>query len=249
MDMPTSHSEPSSPTNGKHSMHAATAQLILETEPREPQSGTVTNLRLMLHGPDGKMIAKFAEIHEKLAHLIIVREGLDQFAHVHPEVDAEGNFTARFTFPVGGKYRLFLDHKPAGGAQATATTELEVSGASPTPPDLAPNVPGRVVGDGLEADVALAAAGDGETKITFRVLDGSQQEVTDLQPYLGAKGHLVVISSDGRQYVHSHPDEGDTAASTVSFGAHFPALGVYKGWGQFQRSDRVHIVPFVVEIR
>jgi hypothetical protein len=31
--------------------------------------------------------------------------------------------------------------------------------------------------------------------------------VTDLQPYLGAFGHALILSEDMRDYVHSHPFE------------------------------------------
>jgi len=34
----------------------------------------------------------------------------------------------------------------------------------------------------------------------------------------------------------------------VGFEAHFAMPGVYKGWGQFQRSGKVHTVPFVLSI-
>ena len=86
------------------------------------------------------------------------------------------------------------------------------------------------------------------TGITFTLADSAGKPVTDLQPYLGAMGHLVVISSDGKDYVHAHPIEDAKASGPVAFMAHFPHVGIYKGWGQFRRADVVHDVPFVVKI-
>jgi hypothetical protein len=34
----------------------------------------------------------------------------------------------------------------------------------------------------------------------------------------------------------------------VEFEAHFPGPGIYKAWGQFQRDDKVFMIPAVVKI-
>ncbi|MBL8799271.1 MAG: hypothetical protein JNM56_35625, partial [Planctomycetia bacterium] len=204
---------------------------------------------LMIHGPGGTMVKEFETIHEKQVHLIIVREGLDQFAHIHPEIDRSGTITADYTFPLGGKYRLFADHKPAGKGATTATTDVKVAGDAPSAPELASNVPGKVIGDGLNAEIAVdnAKAGGG-TKIAFTLVDPTGRPAADLQPYLGAMGHLVIIGADGLEYVHAHPAEKKSPAGQVEFEAHFRKPGIYKGWGQFQRAGVVHTVPFVIRV-
>jgi hypothetical protein len=83
---------------------------------------------------------------------------------------------------------------------------------------------------------------------SFAVLDPAGKPVTDLEPYLGAMGHLVLISADGKEYVHVHPHEKPATEGKVEFEASFPKAGLYKGWGQFQRGGKVHVVPFVVKI-
>jgi hypothetical protein len=86
--------------------------------------------------------------------------------------------------------------------------------------------------------------------------------VSDLTPYLGAMGHLVIISQDLKQFVHSHPHEhadGDhdhakqghadvKGGPKVDFEAHFKAAGVYKGWAQFQHDGKVITVPFTFNV-
>lgn len=61
--------------------------------------------------------------------------------------------------------------------------------------------------------------------------------------------YLVIISADGRDYVHAHPlSEARTAPDgAVEFAAHFPRPDIYKAWGQFQRGGSVFTVPFVLE--
>ena len=238
--------------NEKSAEHAAgrtAAMLMVRTEPADIAAGHPIKLNLMLHGPDRVVIKDFEIVHEKQLHLIIASAGLDQFAHIHPEIDAAGNITATFTFPTAGKYRLYADYKASGKEAETAIGEVLVAGTPVPAPKLVPNVPGRVKGDDLEADIVIESGSmAGATKISFALFDASGKPITDLQPYLGAMGHLVVISADGMEYVHSHPMEGHASDGAVGFEAHFPQPGIYKAWGQFQRSGTVHVVPFVVSI-
>jgi hypothetical protein len=232
-----------------HTGHAPKAgALMVDTDPA-PKAGQPTTLKLMIHEADGTMVAVFETFHEAKVHLMIVRDALDQFAHVHPEVDGAGNMTIRHTFPTGGVYRLFADYKPAKKDPAVATAEVKVAGEAPPAPKLQPDAPGKVKGEGLDAEITVAGSKAGApAKISFLVLDPAGKPVTDLQPYLGAMGHLVLISADGKEYVHVHPQPKGTAAEKVEFDAHFRTPGVYKGWGQFQRGGKVHHVPFVVRV-
>ena len=224
------------------------AQLILSSMPEPPRAGEPAELRIMLHDASGQMLKEFEPIHTKLAHLIIVREGLDEFAHLHPTVDESGNMTATHTFPSGGSYLVFLDHKPAGEPPATAQATLIVEGESPPAPALTPNVPGTIEGDGLQAKVSMRASRDKAHIVSFQLQDASGEAVTDLHPYLGAMGHLVVLSADGRQYVHAHPLTETAPDGNVEFEVHFPGPGIYKGWGQFQRAGKVATVPAVMHV-
>jgi hypothetical protein len=233
--------------HGEHKTAGAT--LMVTTDPAEVRPGRPVRLGLMLHDASGAMLKEFEVVHEKKLHLIIVRDALDRFAHIHPSIDRSGSITATFTFPTAGRYRLFADFKPAGGAAATAMAEVTVAGDAPPGPALAPNVPGRVAGDGLGADVAVVAGkSGGGTRVSFTILDRAGKQVVDLQPYLGAMGHLVVLDAGGTQYVHAHPVAGSPGDAVV-FEVLFPGPGIYKGWGQFQRAGRVHDIPFVVAVK
>jgi hypothetical protein len=241
--------DPKKPGGHEHAGHGA-ATLIIQTDPAPVAAGKLTTLKLMIHDAGGAMVKSFDVVHEEKVHLIIVRDGLDHFAHIHPTVDAAGNLTAKFTFPTGGTYRLYADHQPAGGKPATATGEVKVAGEAPLAPALAPDVPGKVKGDGLDAQVTLKNAKAGsEAAVRFELTDAGTP-VADLQPYLGAMGHLVVLSSDGKEYVHAHPADDKPAKpnNVVAFQAHFMKAGLYKGWGQFRWRDEVRVVPFVVKI-
>lgn len=223
-------------------------KLMVKTEPTKPQAGSPTKLALQIHDDDGTTIRRFDLLHEKLVHLIVVREGLDEFAHLHPEVDDSGKISGEYTFPKAGKYRLFADHQPRGKLPGLAMGELVVAGDDAPAVALVPNVADEVTVGEIKARVAIKP-GESETKVRFHLVNSIDQPVEDLQPYLGAMGHLVIISDNGREYVHAHPlREAKTAPDgTIEFAAHFPKPGIYKAWGQFQRDGSVFTMPFVLE--
>ena len=223
-------------------------KLVVGTDPSQPQAGSTTKLVLQIQDDDGTPIKKFDVLHEKLVHLIVVREGLDEFAHLHPEVDASGMITIDLAFPKSGKYRLFADHQPQGKSPGLAAGELAVFGDDEPAAALVPNTSNEVAVGEIKAHITIKS-GDQETAVRFHLVDADGKTVGDLQPYLGAMGHLVIISADGREYVHAHPlSEAKTAPDgAVEFAARFLKAGIYKAWGQFQRDGSTFTVPFVME--
>ncbi len=232
--------------SGASSENPLAATLHLQTSPTSPKAGEATEIRGMLHDTSGKMLKDFEVVHDKKIHLIVVRDGLDEFSHLHPTLDLDGKLSVGHTFAKGGTHHVFVDYKPVGKSQATAQGTLTVGGDSPTAERLKPNVPGRVESGGLLADVSMEAS-DSSAVVRFSLLNLSGQPVADLQPYLGAMGHLVVIGAEADQYVHAHPLESEPNTNVVEFEVHFPRAGVYKLWGQFQRNGQVHTIPAVVE--
>ncbi len=89
-------------------------------------------------------------------------------------------------------------------------------------------------------------------EIAFSLKDAATaQAVTDIQPWLGAMGHLLLVDQDGVTFVHSHPDERRPDAGrsgTVPFLVRFPKPGLYRGWAQFQRHGQVLTADFIVRV-
>jgi len=65
--------------------------LMVKIDPAEVKAGQPTKLSLMIHDAGGARLKDFEVVHEKRIHLIVVRDGLDQFAHIHPDIDSAGN--------------------------------------------------------------------------------------------------------------------------------------------------------------
>ena len=72
--------------------------------------------------------------------------------------------------------------------------------------------------------------------------------MTDLEPYLGAPGHLVIASADLGDIVHSHPADVSSRGPAVAFEAVFPRAGLYKLWLRVQRAGRVETLTFVIAV-
>lgn len=227
------------PLYGEYQLHVVAESATIE--PGEPVSLTCS-----LVDPHGAAVSDLEVVHEKKLHLIIVRAGLDVFTHLYPQVTADGSFSTTLVFPVAGTYFLYADVKPKGGGAVTVMTELQVQGEAPVALPLEPHVPGRILASTIGADIGLEKV-SGAHRISFALCGPDGSPVTDLEPYLGAKGHLVIISEDGKQYVRIHPVDGGNATEVI-FEANFPGQGLYKAWGQFQRAGQVHELPFAVRI-
>lgn len=202
------------------------------------------------------MVKDFDIAHTKVFHLLIASRDLSWFAHEHPEAQPDGTFTHTQIFPSGGEYRIYGDVAPKGAGSQILGTSLKVSGAVPKPIPLVPSATKNTV-EGVTASFSAAVSPipvGRSTSLTFKLTDAtSGQPITDLEPYLGAFGHLMIIHQDGQTVVHSHPaeDEAGLAASrrgNVAFNARFPKPGIYKAWGQFQRGGKVITIPFVLKI-
>ncbi len=188
--------------------------------------------------------------HEKKIHLIITSSDLSWFNHIHPEFQADGSYMVKTTFPFGGIFKLYADYKPTGAEPQLELISLDVAGktiaaktwtsektSATTTSDYMVNLMPEI---GKFVDKA-------ETHIQVKVMKSSSEIMaSQLENYLGAKGHMVVVSADGEyRYLHLHPGvESDRLHLTASFGK----VGIYRGWLQFQKDGKVHMADFVLNI-
>lgn len=170
--------------------------------------GKAAILEIRLLDPDGKLVKNLEVVHEKILHLLVVSRDLSWFAQEHPDIQKDGSFTIELTFPAPGAYFLFHDFTPQRVGQQVVRAEVTVAGSPPKSVPLAIDMDRSKSVDGvvvtLKTDGKLAAEGD-ET-LTFG-LSANDKPITDLERYLGAMGHLVILSQDLEHFVHSHPLE------------------------------------------
>ncbi|NYI03924.1 hypothetical protein [Allostreptomyces psammosilenae] len=209
-------------------------------------AGRAGELRLRLLGPDGAPVTRYELRHERELHLIVVSRDLADYQHLHPVRDAEGTWSVPFTPERGGGYKVFADFAAAGAArELTLATDLLVAGPGAPAPAAVPSAQVRTARVG-EFEVALSgetAAGAAST-LTFTVTrDG--EPVTDLEPYLGALGHLVALRAGDLAYLHVHPvEQTGPDGPRIVFQAEVPSPGDYHLFLEFQHAGEVRLARF-----
>ncbi|GAA5105798.1 hypothetical protein GCM10023339_02040 [Alloalcanivorax gelatiniphagus] len=195
----------------------------------------------------GRPLVDYTREHEKDLHLIVVRRDLTGFQHVHPVLDrASGTWSVDVRL-TPGVWRVVADFTPGGWEGITLADDLAVAGAFTPEPLPAEDRTATVETDSgtytvsLEGDTAPGAA----TVLTTRVeLDG--EPVVDLQPYLGAFGHLVAIRAGDLGYLHVHPEEGEPGPG-IEFATAFPEPATYRLFLDFKHRGTVRTAAFTVE--
>ena len=81
------------------------------------------------------------------------------------------------------------------------------------------------------------------------------QTPIELETYLGALGHSVILKERSLDYIHTHAEGGDHnehgsgSPSEISFFTEFPLEGKYKIYTQFQHEGKVMTTVYVVEVK
>jgi hypothetical protein len=238
----------------------AAYEVILTAEPQVPSAEEAFRLSLQIL-QDGTPVQDFDIAHEKLLHLIIVSEDLQEFLHVHPEYQGNGVFVLDdVVLPKPANYVLFADFTPTGSTQQAVRIELPTDGAETSPAAL--TVSALETTDGplsfhLQIPEQLKA---GETvTLSFHVTDATTGEpVSTLDEYLGAAGHLVILDQAAETYLHTHPEHDEDAHAghhetpaygpEIEFMTQFPATGTYALWLQVQYQGEIYTAPFVIEV-
>ncbi|GAA3452913.1 hypothetical protein [Dactylosporangium matsuzakiense] len=203
--------------------------------------------RFRIDGPDGRPVTAYTTAHGKELHLIVVRRDLSGFQHLHPSRDAAGVWSAPVHTSGPGQYRAFADFVPAGRAEGL-TLGVDVDAPGDYRPVTLPAAGRTAQVDGgytvtLEGDLVSGAA----SALGLRIARNGVP-VTDLEPYLGAYGHLVALRAGDLAYLHVHPETGP-AGPLVRFTASVPSAGRYRLYLDFQHGGTVHTAEFTVEAR
>jgi hypothetical protein len=235
------------------------------------------------------LVDKIIPDHGHLMHLFLIGQpNLDRFYHFHPQQTAGDTFAEQLPAVAAGNYAVFADIVRGSGFPDTMTTRV-------TLPDVPGNPPS---GDDSEATTAQLSDAKGPATILtfpdhsrwewvlegqgiharqpmvlrFRIFDKDGKPASDLEPYMGMAGHLVIVKKDLTVFAHVHPSgsmpmaalmllqKGPNSANTgmaampgmpsatlpaeVTFPYGFPEPGEYRLFVQVKRSGRVQTATF-----
>jgi hypothetical protein len=217
----------------------------LKAEPTVFEAGREEAFGVRILDRAGREVRDLDEQHEQLMHLIVVRRDLAHFQHLHPSLDEDGSWSVPLTLPEPGIHRAFVDFSVNGepltlGVDLTAPGDLRVE-------PLPSSTNAVRIEDGYEIalECEMPTAGTGNS-LRFRITREGR-EIEDLEPYLGAQGHLVALREGDLAYLHVHPTGG--AGGQIEFHTEFPSQGRYRLFLQFAHAGVVRTAAFTVEIR
>jgi len=255
-------------------------RLDFRTIPAVVKPGQKAKLLFRISHPgSGDAIKKFEVVHERQYHLFLISQDMEYFQHIHPEEQADGTWSIDVTLPKAGYYKVLSDFMPSGGASQFIARPLVTAGyAGDLEGDSAHLVPDAVSSktvDGMTATLAYDPATFSSGvygHLNFHLTDAaSGQPINDLQTYLGAFGHTLIMSEDMVDYVHSHPldilakadDDGGPPQFLIAPGADLeklrggpdvtfeglmPKPGRYRAWTQFRRNDKIYTFAFTFNV-
>ncbi|MFD3375058.1 MULTISPECIES: hypothetical protein [unclassified Streptomyces] len=208
------------------------------------------DLRFTIQDEKGRAVTSYKREHEKELHLIVASRDLVTYRHLHPTRAADGTWSIPVELPRAGGYRVFADFTPAKKGAENLTLGADLAASGPYEPKGLPAASTTAKVDGYEVKLAggLRPGAAGELELN---VSRNGKPVTDLQPYLGAYGHLVALRSGDLAYLHVHPNgepgDGKTEPGPgISFTATAPSPGAYRLFLDFKHQGVVRTAEFTV---
>lgn len=227
---------------------AGNFQMQFTSSPQTIEAGKPVTLSFTPKNKDNASAVVPLDVeHEKKIHLIIVSEDLSWFSHIHPEYQPNGSYTVTETFPNGGNYILYADYKPSGSTHQLEKIQVSVTGKEKQAVNyVEPKLITKV--DGYE--VKFVNGSEMKSGIQSHIIiniekDGKLINAAELEKYLGANAHIVMIGKDDKEYVHIHPEGNEFPIHAHTM---LTKPGIYKMWMQFQTKGKVHTADFVVKV-
>ncbi|MGX1564069.1 hypothetical protein [Streptomyces sp. NPDC055506] len=222
----------------------------LDLETPRVTAGQRADLRFTVRDGSGRAVTAYQREHDKELHLIVASRDLVTYRHLHPSRAADGTWSIPVDLPRAGGYRVFADFTPAKKNARNLTLGADLAASGPYQPEKLPSASTTAETDGYEVELAGALRPGKASELKLRV-SRAGKPVTDLQPYLGAYGHLVALRSGDLAYLHVHPNgepgDGTTRPGpAVSFTATAPSTGSYRLFLDFKHEGKVRTAAFTV---
>jgi Cu/Ag efflux protein CusF len=155
-----------------------------------------------------------------------------------------------------GQARLVPDATLRKTATAVTVTRDNIENLGVNTSALTAEAAGDLTAE-LKVDPGKITSGQ-PARLNYRLTDAKTgRPVNDLAPYLGAWGHMLILSEDQTVVLHSHPEQKidlENSEATqrggpeLTFEVLFPSPGNYRVWAQFLRGNRLSTVAFDLKI-
>ena len=247
---------PGHPAESVRGVSLSVGDLMLSAVTAPTTVGVKGVLSFRIQTVAGVPVINFDTENTKQLHLIVVRSDGTEFRHVHPTMNAEGQWSIPWAWDAAGPYRIFADFVPAtgmlNGKNTVLSDTIDVGGDVTLHRPWTPSPVSQVDGFTVTIDGSLTA---GAASTLTATITRAGQPVTDVQPYLGNYGHLVILREGDLAYLHTQPlgaeagpsEAGSLSGPQISFMAEPPTPGRYRLYLDFQVDGHVHTAQFVVD--
>ncbi|MFJ5542017.1 hypothetical protein [Micromonospora chalcea] len=234
--------------DGAAGLSVTSAGYTLVPSNAELTAGRAGELRFQIRDDKRRAVTRFAVVHDKPMHVIVVRRDLSGYLHLHPTMAADGTWSV----PLGpldpGSWRMYADFTAVGddGGQVAVVLGADLAAPGAYRPQPLPAAATSATVDGFTAAYTGTPEVGRSVPLRFRVT-GADGATAPLEPYLGAYGHLVALREGDLGYLHVHPEpvrNGDE----VTFWLTAPGPGNYRMFLDFQVGGVVRTAEFTLTV-
>lgn len=222
-------------------------RVTLATVPAIVVPGEQARLQMIVARADGHP-ADLEMMHERLMHVMLIRDDLRHFAHIHAEdsgtIDlARGKFELMHVFPAPGRYRVMVEFTERGRTVAMPKDVIVTGSYVPVP--LGEESRTSTVGDyAITLHAPEKISYGSMVMLSFDVAKNGVP-VHDLDKFLGEDMHLAIWQEGLMHFEHAHPMMMD---GQMMFHVAFPTPGTYKLYPQFQHQGKVITAEFLLKV-
>ncbi|MFG1836936.1 copper resistance protein CopC [Micromonospora sp. NPDC049175] len=221
-----------------------TLQPLERTQP----PGVRADYRFRIVGTDRQPATRFAVVHDKPLHLIVVGRDLSGYQHLHPTMAPDGTWSVPLTLARPGGYRVYADFSVTAANDTQIPLVLGVDHTVPGAHTPTPLPPVRAQATAGPYTVSMNGTPTvGVTAPMHFQVSADPTIPAQLEPYLGAYGHLVVVREGDLGYVHVHP-EPELVDGSVKFWLTAPSSGRYRAFFDFQVAGKVHTAEYTINV-
>ncbi|MFR9776548.1 hypothetical protein ACL02O_10890 [Micromonospora sp. MS34] len=209
--------------------------------------GRAGELRFRIRDERRRPVTRFAVVHDKPMHLIVVRRDLTGYQHLHPTMAADGTWSVPLTLPQSGVWRAYADFTAVAddGRQTAVTLGADLAAAGPYAPRPLPAPATSTTVDGFTVGYQGTPKPGDTVPVRFTVTAGGAP--APLERYLGAYGHLVALREGDLGYLHVHPGP-QAEPGTVTFWTTVPGPGRYRIFLDFKVGGVVRTAEFTLAV-
>ncbi len=189
--------------------------------------------------------------HEQKIHLILVRDDMTGFQHLHPEF-RDGIWHVPTTFKDQGIYNMYVDIAPVQEDPLVLHLPLKINGDTKNPQIPEPSKDLTVQNGAYEAKLTIDQPIQSKQEKTWTfILTKNGKSVVHVEPYLGAYGHVVELQhGNPKDFFHVHPiTQEQPKDGKIQFLGSFPNKGRYTIYAQFNIENEIQTFPITIDIQ